>query len=113
VTHRANARFWRCYRALPAEVRDLADRSYALLKTNPKHGSLHFKQVGALWSVRVGRHYRGLATSIGDDVVWFWIGSHADYDKLVGRKPVNKPLLPPSRAKRTAKKTPRSRTPRG
>lgn len=113
MTHHANARFWRCYRALPAEVRDLADRNYALLKANPKHRSLHFKQIGALWSVRVGLHYRALATAVEDDLVWFWIGSHAEYDKLVGRKPANKPLQPTSRAKRKAKKKPRSRTARG
>jgi hypothetical protein len=45
VKHFANARFWRCYRALPAAIRALADRNYALLSSNPSHGSLHFKQV--------------------------------------------------------------------
>jgi hypothetical protein len=98
VKHFANARFWRCYRALPAEIRALADRNYALLRSNPGHGSLHFKQIGVLWSVRVGLHCRALATSAGDDLVWFWVGSHADYDRLVGRKPANKALQPTSRA---------------
>ena len=53
MTHHANPRFWRCYRALPAEIRELADRNYEILKSNPNHGSLHFKKIGALWSVRV------------------------------------------------------------
>ena len=39
MTHHANPRFWRCYRALPAEIRELADRNYEILKTNPNHGS--------------------------------------------------------------------------
>jgi hypothetical protein len=39
--------------------------------------------VGSYWSVRVGLHYRALAIESGDDMVWFWIGSHADYDALL------------------------------
>ena len=99
MKHFANARFWQCYRALPVAIQALADRNYALLRSNPSHGSLHFKQIGALWSVRVGLHYRALAATAGDDLVWFWVGSHAEYDRLVGRKPANKALQPTSRAR--------------
>jgi hypothetical protein len=28
-------------------------------------------------------HYRALAAEVTDGLVWFWIGSHADYDRLV------------------------------
>jgi hypothetical protein len=113
VTHHANPRFWRCYRALPAEIRELADRNYEILKANPNHGSLHFKKIGALWSVRVGLHYRALATEVGGDLVWFWIGTHAEYDTLVGRKPANKALQPTSRAQKTGKSKRHSRGTRG
>lgn len=71
MTHHANPRFWRCYLALPVEVREIADRNYDILKSNPKHRSLHFKKIGTLWSGRVGLHYRALATEIGDDLMWF------------------------------------------
>jgi hypothetical protein len=54
-----------------------------LLKQNPKHPSLQFKQVGRYWSVRVGAHYRTLGVSVEGGVLWFWIGSHADYDHLI------------------------------
>jgi hypothetical protein len=64
-------------------VSALADKNFRLLKTNPKHPSLHFKQIGKLWSVRVGAHYRALGLDKPGEVVWFWIGSHADYDKLI------------------------------
>ena len=84
-------------------MRQLADRSYALLKTNPSHPSLHFKKVGQFWSARVGLHYRAVAVDAGDDLVWFWIGSHADYDKLLGQKPANKALQPTSRKARQQK----------
>jgi hypothetical protein len=72
----------------------LADRSYAQLKADPKHPSLHFKKVGTIWSARIGLHYRALAAEAGNDRVWFWIGSHADYDRLLGRQPANKRLQP-------------------
>lgn len=98
---------------MPKEIRDLADRNYALLKSDSTHGSLHFKKVGSLWSVRVGLHYRALATEVGSDLVWFWIGSHADYDTLVGRKPANQALQPTSRARKKAKSKRRSRASRG
>ena len=62
----------------------LADRNYALLKENPRHPSLHFKKAGRFWSVRIGIGYRALATEADDNLIWFWIGSHADYDRLIG-----------------------------
>jgi hypothetical protein len=62
----------------------LADRAFALLKADPRHPSLRFKKVGRFWSARVGLHYRALAVEAEDGVVWFWIGSHAEYDAIVG-----------------------------
>jgi hypothetical protein len=69
---------------LPSEIRTTADKNYSLLKENPRHPSLHFKKVGALWSARVGERYRVLGHDVPDGINWFWIGTHADYDKLVG-----------------------------
>jgi hypothetical protein len=83
VKHFASPQFWRSYRRLSPEVRDLADKNFQLLKADPKHPSLHFKKIGRLWSVRVGAHYRALGLDRPAGVVWFWIGSHADYDKLL------------------------------
>ncbi|MGA2032633.1 MAG: hypothetical protein ABSG68_10275 [Thermoguttaceae bacterium] len=83
MRHRATARFWACYNALPATVRQSADRCFGLLRVDPSHPSLHFKKVGRFWSVRVGLHYRALAVESGIDLVWVWIGSHAEYDRLV------------------------------
>jgi hypothetical protein len=33
--------------------------------------------------VRVGLNYRAVGVRDGQDVIWFWIGSHAEYDKLI------------------------------
>ena len=83
MKHYASPKFWAYYQALSKEVRDLADKNFVLLKANPKHPSLHFKQIGNLRSVRVGKHYRALGLDKSQGIIWFWIGSHADYDKLI------------------------------
>lgn len=86
MRHRATPRFWDCYRTLPEQVRTIADRNYELLKSDPRHPSLHFKKTGRLWSVRVGLHYRALAVEADADLLWFWIGTHDEYDQLIRRQ---------------------------
>ncbi len=86
MKHFTLPRFWKCYEALPKSIRELADKNYGLLRADPFHPSLHFKRVGKnkqLWSVRVGEHYRALGLDKSEGVVWFWIGTHAEYDKLL------------------------------
>ena len=83
MNHRATAGFWRRYHRLPQEIRQLADKNFELLKANPYHPSLHFKKIGTLWSARVGSGYRALGLDEDDTVQWFWIGTHAEYDKLI------------------------------
>ena len=73
--------------AMPAQVQKQARDAYAIFQQNPSHPGLRFKQVNAgppaVYSARVSIGYRALATVDGDEVVWFWIGSHADYDRLL------------------------------
>lgn len=83
MTHRASRKFWSYYRKLPTEVQRLANKNYQLLRSNPAHPSLHFKPIGRFWSVRVGLRYRALAVPSGSDLVWFWIGTHADYNEII------------------------------
>jgi hypothetical protein len=85
MNHFTLPRFWALYNQLPKEIRKLADKNYQLLRSDPEHPSLHFKKIGSkgLWSVRVGVSYRALGRETPDGIVWFWIGSHADYDKLL------------------------------
>ncbi len=84
MRHFASHEFWLAYERLPASVRAIADKNFALLKSAPRHPSLQFKKVGRFWSVRAGLRYRALATEVEGGLLWFWIGSHADYDKIVG-----------------------------
>lgn len=83
MKHYASPAFWQCYRSLPQEVRELADRAYERLKEDPSHPSLRFKKVGRFRSARVGLHYRALAVETDDGLVWFWIGTHAEYNNLI------------------------------
>jgi hypothetical protein len=80
----ATAKFWDLLGALPSTVADQAYKSFDLLKENPSHPSLHFKKLGRFWSARVNLNYRALAIQDEQDLVWFWIGSHKDYERLIG-----------------------------
>ena len=83
MRHIANDEFWKRYNELPAQVRRQADKRFALLKQDATHPSLHFKRIGGRWSARVGRGYRALALEIDGGLLWYWIGSHDDYERLL------------------------------
>lgn len=83
MKHFTHPHFWEQYHRLPAEVQQLADKNFTLLKSNPQHPSLHFKRVGRFWSARVGLDYRVLAVDGPDGPIWFWIGDHTEYDRLL------------------------------
>lgn len=73
------------FRALPTDVKRQAYAAYRLFAQDPYHPSLRFKRLrDKLYSVRVGISHRALGVMLEDDlIVWVWIGSHADYDKLI------------------------------
>ncbi len=83
---RATPRFWAGYRGLPEEIRGRARRAYQLFRENPSHPSLHFKKVhdrDPVYSVRVTLAYRAVGLLEDEEITWFWIGTHADYDRLL------------------------------
>ncbi|MBI5566330.1 MAG: hypothetical protein HY870_15635 [Chloroflexi bacterium] len=84
MKHLTGPKFWESYAKLPPAVQKLADKNFELLKSNPDHPSLHLKKAGRYWSVRVGLKYRALGVEDDGRLLWFWIGIHAEYDKLVG-----------------------------
>jgi len=83
VNHFATPEFWYHYRHLPQAVRELADKNFTLLKNDLSHPSLRFKKIGPFWSARVGLRYRALAKERVEGLVWFWIGHHSQYDRLL------------------------------
>ena len=82
--HFTSPDFWQLYHRLPENIRRLADKNFELLKSDPRHPSLRLKKAGRYWSARVGDNYRTLAVESTDGLIWFWIGTHADYDRLIG-----------------------------
>ena len=86
MKHRTSKKYWQFYNSLPSEIQQLADENFRLLKQDLSHPSLHFKKAGRFWSVRIGIHFRALAVEEGSDIVWFWIGQHGEYDRLIGRR---------------------------
>lgn len=80
--------FRKRFAALPGDVQEQARSAYRRFRTDPHHKSLRFKRIHAsvpLFSARVSKGYRAVGQREGDVVVWFWIGSHADYDALLAR----------------------------
>jgi hypothetical protein len=78
--------FVACFRRLPDEIKELA-RNYRLWRENSQHPSLQFKRVNKrepIYSVRVGSGFRAIGLWQGDTITWYWIGTHAEYDRLIG-----------------------------
>ena len=83
MKHHAAPDFWSCYSRLPDDIQQTANKSFALLKQDPRHPSLQLKKLDSVWSARVGLHYRALAVEVPGGFLWFWIGTHAEYDRMV------------------------------
>jgi hypothetical protein len=87
MNSRTTRQFRELLAALPKQVQQQARDAYEIFQQDPSHPGLRFKQVDAgpppMYSVRVSIAYRAVGTLTGDTVVWFWIGSHADYDLLL------------------------------
>jgi hypothetical protein len=86
VRSRRNAAFRKRYAALPKSVQDQAIRTFRLWRSDPAHPSLHFKKVHPrlpIYSARVTQGYRALCVRDREVFIWFWIGPHAEYDRLL------------------------------
>jgi mRNA-degrading endonuclease RelE of RelBE toxin-antitoxin system len=73
---------------LPQATQEQAARAFRLWRSDPYHPSLQFKRVSPwqpIYSVRIGIGYRALGLRTEDQVDWFWIGPHAEYDDLLKR----------------------------
>lgn len=80
------SQFWKLYNELPEDVKSRADSAYELWQINPHAHGLYFKRVGKkrpVYSVRIGSGYRALGVLQGDAVIWFWIGTHDEYEGIL------------------------------
>jgi len=78
--------FLACFAALPDAVKTQARKVYRLWQQDPTHPGLQFKKVHTkepIYSARVSLGWRVLGLLENDTMYWFWIGSHADYDRLL------------------------------
>lgn len=81
-----NSEFRKCFAALPTEVKRAAIGDYRLWKQDHFANGLHFKPVNdkkPVYSVRAGAGWRALGARKGEVIVWYWIGSHAMYNRLI------------------------------
>ena len=79
-------KFRKAFAEMPADVQKQARQAYRLFIENPYHPSLRFKPIHPtrpIYSVRIGMDYRAIGIRNGGDIIWYWIGSHAEYDKLI------------------------------
>ena len=86
ISH-TTSRFWKAYRQLDERIQKKARRAYELFERNPQHPSLRFKKVHPtepLYSARVSLNHRALGICDGSEIVWFWIGPHNEYERLIG-----------------------------
>ena len=87
MTSRTRPSFWRAYERLSEPNRRAARRAYTIFTENPDHPSLRFKKLGGyddVWSVRINEQYRAIGERRGDTVIWVWVGTHNEFDKLFG-----------------------------
>lgn len=86
MNSRTTERFRKVFEKLSPQIQEQAREAYRLFEQNPQHPSLRFKKIHKsqdIYSVRISRDYRALGVLEGDTIIWFWIGSHADYDQLI------------------------------
>ena len=84
MTSKTHRRFWESFEKLPADTQRLAVEKFRQWQRDPFHPSLHFKEIlSDVWSVRISLSCRALARRKGELIVWFWIGMHDEYDKLI------------------------------
>lgn len=79
--------FIELFKQLPKNIKTLASKNYKLWKNNPTHPSLYFKKIKSadnIYSIRIGIGWRAIGIlKPKDSIIWFWIGSHNDYDKMI------------------------------
>jgi len=88
LTSHLTADFISCFRKLPVRIQRVARKNYKIWKDNPEHPGLQFKLVGLrkpVFSIRAGVGYRALGLRVDDGIVWFWIGSHGEYERLLSQ----------------------------
>ncbi len=86
MTSRTTQAFRDAFARLPADVQAQARDAYRRFRDNPHHPGLRFKRIhdrDPIYSARINRDYRAVGVLDGPEIVWFWIGPHDEYAKLL------------------------------
>ena len=86
MNSQATSQFWKLYAGLPEQIQQTAVKAYQLWQDNPRHPSVQFKKVkddGPIYSARVNDSYRALCVLVDGTAVWFWIGNHDAYERML------------------------------
>lgn len=86
MNSKTTERFWKCYCELPGTIKKQAKEAYKQFQEDPYYPSLHFKQAHStrpVFSVRTTKDYRAVGIIQGEDIIWFWIGTHSEYNKIL------------------------------
>lgn len=88
MNSRTTKNFRKAFTELPKRVQQQTREAYLQFKQNPRHPSLRFKKIHSnlpIYSARISRNYRAIGQLDGDTIIWFWVGSHKDYDRLLAQ----------------------------
>lgn len=86
MTSRRTEAFKKLLSALPLSIQRQAREAYRTWKRDPNHPGLHFKKIhnkDEIWSARITENYRAVGVKNDDRMVWFWIGKHSEYERLL------------------------------
>jgi len=86
VKSKTTNKFWKCYRELSFDVKKQAKEAYSTFQNNRDYPGLNFKKVHSklpIFSVRISKDYRALGIKQQNTIIWFWIGSHSDYERIL------------------------------
>ena len=86
MNSKTTSQFWKLYDGLPLDIQRRARKAYDLWRANPHHPSLHFKRVDdqePVYSARVTDDYRVMGLLEDDTIIWFWIGKHEAYERML------------------------------
>jgi hypothetical protein len=86
VKSRTTVQFRKLFADLPETVQEQTRKAYRQFKEDPSYPSLRFKKVHPklpIYSARINKDYRAVGQLEDDTVIWFWVGSHAEYDLLL------------------------------
>lgn len=83
---RTTNEFRKLFANLPKQDQEQTRAAYRKFKEDPNYPSLRFKKVHPelpIYSARISKSYRAVGQLDGDTVIWFWVGSHTEYDSLL------------------------------